>query len=65
MHLRHQLRRTGEPRVVLKVLGLPYGTRVVAVQGHRKIGERQQVDAVALFERLYVRVPYADTQYGG
>ena len=59
MHLCHQLGRTRQTRVVLKVLGLPYRTGVVAVHGHREVSERQEVDAVSFLERLDVRIANA------
>ena len=65
VHLGHQLGRACEARVVLKILGLPDGAGVIAVHGHGEVRQRQQVDAVPLFECFDVGVPNRDAQYGG
>ena len=41
VHLRHELCRTRQTRVVLKILGLPDRTRIVSVYGHGEVSKRQ------------------------
>ena len=64
VHFRHQLCRTRQARVVLKVFGLPDRARIVAVYRHGEVSERQQVDAVSFLQRLDVRVADTDAQHG-
>ena len=65
MHLCHEVGGAGETRVVLKVLGLPDSTRVIAVGLHGEACEWQQVDTVTFLQRFDIRVADGYTQYGG
>ena len=64
VHLRHQLGGAGQTRVIFEIFGLPDRARVIAVNGHREVRERQQVDAITLFEGFDVGVADTHAQHG-
>ena len=64
VHLRHQLGRTRQTRVVIEIFRLPDCAGVIAIDGHGEVRQGEQVDAVALFERLDVRITDTHAQHG-
>ena len=63
VHLGHQLSRTLQTRIVVEVLGLPDGARVIAIDLHGEVGERQKIDAVTFLERLDIGITDRDAEH--
>ena len=63
VHLGHQLSRTLQTRIVVEVLGLPDGARVIAIDLHSEVGERQKIDAVTLFKCLDIGITDRDAEH--
>ena len=62
VHFSHQLRRACQSRVVLKILCLPKRARIVSINRHGEIGQRQEVDTVSFLQGFYIGIPYRDAQ---